>query len=61
TDDIFYPQIPPLVERMKADGVDVTLHTGTGMMHDWPLMPVAPECVSALDEITAFLKELLSK
>jgi acetyl esterase/lipase len=51
TDDIFYAQVPPFVERLKAAGVAVTLHNGKGMMHDWPLMPLAPECVSALDEI----------
>jgi acetyl esterase/lipase len=56
THDIFYPQSPPMAQRMKDAGVNVTLHTAEGMMHDWPLMPLAPECTATLDEIMEIVR-----
>jgi acetyl esterase/lipase len=49
--EIFYPQIPPFVERVKQAGVTVTLHVGAEMMHIWPYIPIARECRTALNQI----------
>jgi acetyl esterase/lipase len=51
THDIFYPLIPPFVERVRSQGRYIELFTGIGMMHVWPYMPVAPESRYALDLI----------
>ncbi|MDR0910885.1 MAG: alpha/beta hydrolase [Spirochaetaceae bacterium] len=55
TDDVFYPQIPAFVERLEAAGVKHDFVSGKGMMHDWPIMPIAPECLKALGQIVEFI------
>jgi acetyl esterase/lipase len=51
TADIVFPQAEALAERARQDGADIVFHRGKNMMHVWPLLPFAPECVSALNEI----------
>lgn len=55
--DICFPLAPPFVERVRQAGVPVNFHHGRGMMHVWPYMPLAPECVAALQAIIAIIGE----
>lgn len=46
--------------KAKAQGVDVTLKVGEGMIHCYPLMaPFFPEATEALDEICTFIQNQL--
>lgn len=51
TYEIFYAQIPALVERIKAAGIPVSLYAGEKMMHVWPYVPFSQECKEALNQI----------
>ncbi|HWQ78970.1 MAG TPA: alpha/beta hydrolase [Anaerovoracaceae bacterium] len=51
TYEIFYAQVPALVERARAAGVNAHLYTGEKMMHVWPYIPFAPESRKALAQI----------
>jgi acetyl esterase/lipase len=55
TFDIFYPQIAPFVERVRAQGKQIDFYIGYKMMHDWPIVPVAPECEAAFMEIVKII------
>jgi acetyl esterase/lipase len=55
TEEIFYPQMQPFLERLKAAGVPVEFYPGEGMMHVWPYIPLARECVTALEQIMGIL------
>jgi len=57
TRDIFYPQMASFVERLRAQGKHVVFITGHEMMHDWPVVPVAPECEKALNRVIEIIKE----
>jgi acetyl esterase/lipase len=51
TREIFYPQIPPFVKQVKEAGNYIEFYTGYKLMHDWPLMPFAPESKKAFSII----------
>jgi acetyl esterase/lipase len=51
TGEIFYPQVVPFVERVRAAGVPVKFHPEKDMMHVWPYMPVSRESRAALEKI----------
>ncbi len=51
TYEVFYAQIPALVERIQAAGTPVTLYSGERMMHVWPHIPFVPESGKALEQI----------
>lgn len=42
-------------EKLRREGVDVTLTVGRGMNHDFPILPV-PEALFAQRKIVRFLK-----
>ena len=42
-------------EKLRREGVDVTLTVGRGMNHDFPILPV-PEALLAQRKIVRFLK-----
>lgn len=42
-------------EKLRKEGVDVTLTVGRGMNHDFPILPV-PETLLAQRKIVRFLK-----
>lgn len=50
TREMLCPDILSLDERLRAAGVDVDLHLGRGLNHDYPLMPI-PEGRRAAEEI----------
>ena len=50
TRELLYPDILLARDKLVAAGVDVTLHVGRGLNHDWPLMPI-PEAEAAFGEI----------
>jgi acetyl esterase/lipase len=56
SNEIFRPGVELLVERLKAAGVPVNYTVGEGMMHDYPLIPLAPECVHTAREIAEKLR-----
>ncbi|GHV73896.1 hypothetical protein AGMMS49940_11980 [Spirochaetia bacterium] len=43
TAEIFYPQVPLFVERVKEQGKQIEFYSGYKLMHGWPFMPLAPE------------------
>jgi acetyl esterase/lipase len=48
TCDIFYPQIKPFVERLRAQARYVEFFTGYRMMHGWAILPpLSPETKAA--------------
>jgi acetyl esterase/lipase len=51
TYEIFYPQIPPFVKRVQEAGTPIELYTGYKLMHNWPVMPFAPESKKAFSRI----------
>ena len=56
TREILYPDILLARDRLAAAGVDVDLHVGKGLNHDWPLMPL-PEADAAFKEICALVRD----
>ena len=50
TRELLYPDIRLAFDRLLAAGVDAALRVGTGLNHDWPLMPI-PEADAAFEEI----------
>ncbi|GHT70047.1 hypothetical protein FACS1894110_20760 [Spirochaetia bacterium] len=58
THDIFYPQIPPFVERLKSAGVSTEFIQGQDMMHIWPYMPASPESKKALQYIIRIIDDI---
>jgi acetyl esterase/lipase len=57
TFDIFYPQVAPFVERVRNQGKPIDFYIGYRMMHDWPIVPAAPECEFAFGEIVKIILE----
>jgi acetyl esterase/lipase len=55
THDIFFPQVPPFVERLKKAGVPCEFVREEGMMHVWPYMPASPESAAAFEKIVRFI------
>jgi acetyl esterase/lipase len=56
TRELLYPDIRLAFDRLLAAGVDATLRVGTGLNHDWPLMPI-PEADAAFEEIAEMTGE----
>jgi acetyl esterase/lipase len=56
THDLFFPQIPPFVERVKQAGADCQFIRGEQMMHVWPYIPFSRECASAFEQIIKFVE-----
>jgi acetyl esterase/lipase len=54
TRELLYPDIRLAFDRLLAAGVDAALRVGTGLNHDWPLMPI-PEADEAFDEVAGLL------
>jgi acetyl esterase/lipase len=57
TYDIFYPQMAPFVERVRAQGKHIEFYSGYELVHCWPFMPVAPENEAALSIIFDIIQE----
>jgi acetyl esterase/lipase len=55
THDIFFADIPPLVEAMKRDAAQLTVHEGPKLPHVYPILPI-PEGKPARAEIVRLLK-----
>lgn len=53
--DLLYQDGLALVNKARADGVQVSLHTGQGMVHVWPLLPI-PEAMRLREHIRAFVQ-----
>ena len=54
TRELLYPDILLARDRMAAAGVDVSLHVGRGLNHDYPLMPI-PEAGEAMREVVGLI------
>jgi len=54
TRELLYPDIRLAHEKLADAGVDATLRVGTGLNHDWPLMPI-PEADEAFVEIAEMI------
>jgi acetyl esterase/lipase len=54
TRELLCPDIRLAFDRLLAAGVDATLRVGTGLNHDWPLMPI-PEADAAFEEIVEMI------
>ena len=54
TRELLYPDIRLAFDRLLAAGVDAALRVGTGLNHDWPLMPI-PEADAAFEEIAEMI------
>ena len=50
TQELLYPDLVLLNERLRAAGVDVDFHVGRGLYHEYPLMPI-PEGRAAARQI----------
>lgn len=50
TRELMYPDVVKFHEKLKAAGVDATLHVGKGMNHVYPIYPFVPESVAAAQE-----------
>ena len=50
TRELLYPDLLLLNDALSAAGVDVDFHIGTGLNHEYPLMPI-PEADRALREV----------
>lgn len=55
TRELLYPDIRLLAEALEEAGVQVDFHIGTGLNHDYPLMPL-PEGRRAADQAIALCK-----
>lgn len=55
TRELLCPDIRLAQEKLTAAGVDATLRVGTGLNHDWPLMPI-PEADRAFAEIAGMVE-----
>ena len=60
THDVLDPDARILLERLRAAGVPVTFHEAGGLMHVYPLMPVA-EGKRAREIIVAAVREALAR
>lgn len=56
TRELLYPDILLCRDRLAEAGVDVTLHIGRGLNHDYPLMPI-PEGEAAVREVVRQVRE----
>jgi acetyl esterase/lipase len=56
THDMFYPQVPPFVSRVRDAGIAVEFVNGNEMMHVWPYMPIAEESKQAFHAICDSIK-----
>lgn len=54
TRELLYPDILLARDRLADAGVDVTLRTGRGLNHDWPLMEI-PEADAVFEEIAGMV------
>ena len=54
TRELLYPDIRLAYGKLTDAGVDATLRVGTGLNHDWPLMPI-PEADEAFVEIAEMI------
>ena len=54
TRELLYPDIRLLEQRLGEAGVDVDMHVGRGLNHDYPLMPI-PEGRRAAAEVRALV------
>ena len=54
--DVFFDDSARMASKAKAAGVEVTVKTWPGMIHNFQLMDMLPESKTALKEVAAFLK-----
>ena len=54
TRELLYPDILRCCDRLRAAGVEVDLHVGRGLNHDFPLMPI-PEAERAFEQIAGLI------
>jgi len=57
--DVLYPDQKLGRDKMKAEGVDLTVFLGEKMPHVWPLLPFMKEAVQSLDEIEQIILDEL--
>lgn len=55
TRELLYPDILLTRDRLEAAGVAVNLHIGSGLNHDYPLMPI-PEAKRVCEEIASLVR-----
>ena len=56
TRELLYPDIRLAYGKLTDAGVDATLRVGTGLNHDWPLMPI-PEAEKAFGEVARMVEK----
>lgn len=61
TDEILLNDATRVAEKARASGVDVTLSRWDEMFHVFHLIPFLPESQQALDQISAFASEAVTK
>lgn len=57
TRELLYPDILLARDRLEAAGVEVHLHVGSGLNHDYPLMPI-PEAYPVLRQVADSVRRL---
>ena len=57
TNEILYPDVVETYEMMKDMGMDVSIHIGENMSHDYPIFPI-PEGRAALKECAEEIAEV---
>lgn len=55
TNELFYPYIDDLINKIRNDGVSVETIRGDGLCHDWTLIGIIPEGRAALSKICEFI------
>lgn len=58
--DILYPDQKLGRDKMKAEGVDVSVIIGEKMPHIWPLLPFMKEAIKSLNEIEQIILQQMN-
>ncbi|MCC8169700.1 MAG: alpha/beta hydrolase, partial [Oscillospiraceae bacterium] len=56
TNEIFYPYIPELIERIKKYNIPLEIHKGEGLCHDWAIIGIFMESRKASRRICDFIE-----
>ncbi len=55
TNEIFYPRMQELIEKIRAGGAPLKVHVGNGLFHDWVIVGMFKESLQAQDEIISVI------